>query len=51
MRDHKEQMTEASPIPQNYLGIHQLLGTWRDSAWPERLESVMSDRETRAAYD
>jgi predicted metal-binding protein len=39
------------PIPRKYLDMHLHLGTWADAAWGPRLENVMTDEATRAAYD
>ena len=50
MRDHKEQMTEASPIPQNYL-THQAQGTWQSASWQKLVQQVLTDQEMRLAYD
>ena len=39
------------PIPQNYYLTHQELGTWRTDEWQERIQYVLTDEETRLAYD
>jgi len=39
------------PIPQNYYLTHQRLGTWRSAAWQQLIEPVLTDEETRLAYD
>ena len=39
------------PIPQNYYLIHQELGTWRTDEQQERIQYVLTDEETRLAYD
>jgi len=39
------------PIPQNYYLIHQKLGTWRTDEQQERIQYVLTDEETRLAYD
>ena len=39
------------PIPQNYYLTHQALGTWVSPAWQERIAHVLTDEETRLAYD
>jgi predicted metal-binding protein len=39
------------PIPQNYYLTHQALDTWRSPAWQERIAQVLTDEETRLAYD
>jgi hypothetical protein len=39
------------PIPENYYLTHQALGTWQSARWDEILQDVMTDKETRLAYD
>jgi len=39
------------PIPQNYYLTHQELGTWQSARWQERIQHVLTDEETRLAYD
>ena len=39
------------PIPQSYFLTHQELGTWRSDRWRERIQYVLTDQETRLAYD
>ena len=39
------------PIPQNYYLTHQALGTWKSARWDEILQDVLTDKETRLAYD
>ena len=39
------------PIPQNYYLTHERLGTWRSAAWQQLIEHVLTDEETRLAYD
>ena len=39
------------PIPQNYYLTHQQLGTWESEEWQERIKHVLTDEETRLAYD
>ena len=39
------------PIPQNYYLTHQALGTWQSTGWQERIQHVVTDEETRLAYD
>ena len=39
------------PIPQNYYLTHQELGTWRSDTWQELIRHVLTDEETRLAYD
>jgi predicted metal-binding protein len=39
------------PIPENYHLTHQALGTWKSARWDEILQDVLTDKETRLAYD
>jgi predicted metal-binding protein len=39
------------PIPQNYYETHQRLGTWDSAEWQECIQDVLTDEETRRAYD
>jgi predicted metal-binding protein len=39
------------PIPAKYLKIHDRLGTWDTPEWRDRIQLVMTDEETRSAYD
>jgi predicted metal-binding protein len=39
------------PIPENYHSTHQELTTWESPAWARRIEHVLTDEETRRAYD
>jgi len=39
------------PIPQNYCLTHGALGTWQSVKWQEIIEPVLTDEETRLAYD
>jgi predicted metal-binding protein len=39
------------PVPQKYLEMHQLLGTWEDPVWDARLKDTMADQATRLAYN
>lgn len=39
------------PIPQNYFLTHDRLGTWDSPEWQERTQDVLTDEETRLAYD
>ena len=39
------------PIPQNYYQTHQKLGTWTSPRWQELIQHVVTDEETRRAYD
>ena len=39
------------PIPQNYYLTHQRLGTWQSAGWQERIQHVLTDEQTRLAYD
>ena len=39
------------PIPENYYQTHQKLGTWTSPRWQELIQHVVTDEETRRAYD
>ncbi len=39
------------PIPENYYQTHQKLGTWTSLRWQELVQHVVTDEETRRAYD
>ncbi len=39
------------PIPQNYYLTHQQLRTWESPRWQELIGQVVTDEETRRAYD
>lgn len=39
------------PIPQKYIDMHTLLGTWEDPYWKSLLEPTMTDEKTREAYN
>jgi hypothetical protein len=39
------------PIPQNYYLTHQQLGTWQSARGQERIRHILTDEETRRAYD
>ncbi|MBT3227202.1 MAG: CGGC domain-containing protein [Deltaproteobacteria bacterium] len=39
------------PIPQNYFLTHQELGTWQSDSWTKRIRHILTDEETRLAYD
>jgi hypothetical protein len=39
------------PIPENYYQTHERLGTWGSADWQERIKDVLTDEETRRAYD
>ena len=39
------------PIPENYYQTHQKLGTWTSPRWQELIQHVVTDEETRCAYD
>jgi predicted metal-binding protein len=39
------------PIPENYFQTHKELGTWDSARWQERITHVLTDEETRRAYD
>ena len=46
-----EVVTGTHPIPQNYYETHEKLGTWKSADWAEILAPVLTDEETRRAYD
>lgn len=39
------------PIPEKYLEMHTILGTWKDATWQPLIESTMTDEATRKAYN
>lgn len=39
------------PIPRKYLEMHTHLGTWQDSVWQPILANIMTDEQTRLAYE
>jgi len=39
------------PIPQNYYLTHAALGTWQSARWQELIQHVLTDEDTRRAYD
>ncbi len=39
------------PIPQNYYLTHLQLGTWQSARSQERIQPVLTDEQTRLAYD
>ena len=39
------------PIPEKYLEMHSLLGTWDDASWKPLLEPTMTDEAIRKAYN
>ena len=39
------------PIPAKYFAIHERLGTWSAPEWKPRLQSCVSDVQTRASYN
>ena len=39
------------PIPQSYYLTHQELGTWQSDRWQERIKFVLTNEETRLAYN
>ena len=39
------------PIPQSYYDMHTYLDTWRSPVWQERIKDVLTDEETRLAYN
>jgi predicted metal-binding protein len=39
------------PIPQKYYLTHEAMSTWRSADWQERIRDVLTDEDTRLAYD
>ncbi len=39
------------PIPEKYLEMHTLLGTWDDASWKPLLDPTMTDETIRKAYN
>ena len=39
------------PIPEKYFTVHSALKTWESPAWQELISEVVSDPETRLAYN
>lgn len=39
------------PIPQNYYLTHKSLNTWHSDGWQHRIQHVLTNKETRLAYD
>jgi len=39
------------PIPQNYLNMHDQLGTWDNPEWQKIIQPTIVDKETRLSYD
>ncbi len=39
------------PIPKSYYETHSQLGTWKSEIWGERIKAVITDEETRIAYN
>lgn len=39
------------PIPQKYLDMHTILGSWQDSTWEPLIAPTLSDQQTRIAYN
>jgi len=39
------------PIPQNHYLTHGALETWQSARWQELIQHVVTDEETRRAYD
>lgn len=39
------------PIPQKYLKIHDLLGTWHSPEWKRIVKGTLADEGTRLTYD
>ena len=39
------------PIPQSYYQTHQELGTWQSIGWQVRIQHILTDKQTRLAYN
>jgi len=39
------------PIPQNYYGTHQALGTWNSPKWKEKIKYVLTNEQIRLKYN
>lgn len=39
------------PIPQNYYGTHQALGTWSSPKWKEKIKYVLTNEQIRLKYN
>lgn len=39
------------PIPENYLATHNELGTWNSDSWKNKIKEVLTDEQTRIAYN
>jgi predicted metal-binding protein len=39
------------PIPEDYRRTHQKLGTWKSTAWRQRIKDVLTNAPMRRAYD
>ncbi len=39
------------PVPQKYYETHHKLGTWSSPHWDNKLKLVLTDKETRLAYN
>ncbi len=39
------------PIPEKYLATHLQLKTWESEPWPTLIQHVLTDEETRIAYN
>jgi hypothetical protein len=39
------------PIPQSYDQTHQELGTWQSIGWQARIQHILTDKQTRLAYN
>lgn len=50
-RFNVEAMIGTHPIPKKYLDMHTHLGTWQDPIWQPILANIMTDEQTRLAYE
>jgi len=39
------------PIPQDCYLTHESLGTWRSAQWQQLIKPMLTDEETRKAYE
>ncbi len=50
-RFNMEVVIGTHPIPKKYLDMHTHLGTWQDPIWQPILANIMTDEQTRLAYE
>jgi len=44
-------VTGTHPIPEKYLKTHKVLESWKTDEWQEIVKPIMTDKETRLAYN